>query len=128
MFGLSNLKLIAIGLALALVAGVPAWAAWKLGAANKAEEIQADADKRVEDVRKDMDQLLMKERQITDHYKGLADSGYAKLMEKIGSIKVEHVTINRNITAERAANPEFYEQQLPAGGLKQWDASRKQFQ
>ncbi len=127
MIGFGNLKLIAIAVALAAAIGGPAWAAWKLGNSSGKEEVRDDAEKQVAQMRWDMQQLLMKQTQLTDHYQGLADETYAALMEKLGNIKVEHVTITRNITTERATNPDYYEQKVPDGGIKEWEAARQLF-
>ena len=127
MIGFGNLKLIAIAVAIAAAIGVPSWAAWKLGNASGKEEVQESADKQVAQMRWDMQQLLIKQTQLTDHYQTLADDSYAKLMDKLGHIKVEHVTITKNITTERAANPDYYEQRMPDGGIKEWEAARKLF-
>ena len=49
-------------------------------------------------------------------------------LKRLDNIKVTNTTITRNITTERASNPEFYNQPLPDGGRAQWEAARKQFQ
>ncbi len=124
MFGLSNLKLIAIGIGLLGLGGIPAWAAWKLGAQSTLEE----ADNRVQAARQDMEQFMMKERQLTDYWKDLADQKYAELLHGVSNIEIKHTTITKNITVERASNPEFYEQQVPKGGVKEWHDSRQLLQ
>ncbi len=123
MFGLPNLKLIAIAIGLAVSVGAIAYPAWKLGGAH----VQEDADKRVASAQATYEQLLMKQTQLTDTYRSLADGKYDALMTKLGNIKVTHTTVTNNITKERADNPTLYNQKFNAEELKSWDAARSLF-
>lgn len=123
MFGLSNLKLIAIAIGLVVSVGAIAYPAWKLGGAS----VQADADHKVELAQQTFNQLLMKQTQLTDTYRNLADGKYDALIEKLGNIKIVHTTVTNNITKERADNPTLYNQKFNAEELKSWDAARNLF-
>lgn len=123
MFGLTNLKLIAIAIGLAVSVGAIAYPAWKLGGAH----VQADADKKVESAKATYEQMLMKQTALTDTYRDLAKTGLAALGEKIDKIKIVNTTVTNNITKERESNPAYYEQPVPPGGIKQWDTARNLF-
>jgi hypothetical protein len=123
MFGLTNLKLIAIAIGLAVAVGAVAYPAWKLGGAHE----QADADKKVAAAKATYEQMLLKQTQLTDHYRDLADGKYDALMKKLGNIKVVHTTVTNNITKERADNPALYNQKFSTQELKSWDSARSLF-
>lgn len=127
MFGLSNLKLIAIAVAAAFLIGAPAVAAWKLGGSSVKEAAQAETTRQVTQLRGEYQQLLIAQTTMTDHYRVLADSKYEALIKDLGNIQIVHTTVTHNITQERASDPKFYEQPLPSGGQKQWEAARKLF-
>lgn len=128
MFGLSSLKLIAIGIALVVFVGLPAWGAWKLGAYQVAESERTRAEKEISEFKESYARILQTQIELTDQYRDLSDNQMTKFLDKLDNIKVTNTTITRNITTERASNPEFYNQPLPAGGREQWEAARKQFQ
>ena len=129
MFGLPdlNLKLIAIAVGLAVTVGAIAYPAYKLGGSSVKEAAQADADKRVQLATETYQQLMVKQIQLTDHYRSLADTGYADLIEKITHIKVTSTTVTNNITKEVQSNPTFYNNALPDGGRQQWIDARNLF-
>lgn len=86
------------------------------------------ADKEVEQVRQDLTALMLKERQLTDHWRTQAQTSYKDLMEKVSNIKVVNTTVNRNIQVEVERNPGFYSQPLPEGGRQAWLESRSVMQ
>lgn len=125
MLGLGNLKLIAIALAAAIAIGVPAWAAWKLGAGFAREAAQEQARKEVEAVRRDAQSKFALQERLINEANARADKVYGTLLSKLSDIKVTHTTVTKEIVKEREANPAFYEQELPPGGLQQWESSRQ---
>jgi len=124
MFGLSKLQLIATVVGLAVLVGVPSVAAYRAGASSTLEEARKETQKRMDAQALAHREAMDRQRTIVDGYRELAGQNMKELLEKIDGIKVTHTTITRNIYQERQGNPEFYEQSLPEGGLKQWDESR----
>lgn len=106
----------AVAFLVAVAAGGAAWASWSYRGHL--------AEKEVDQVRLEMNQLLIKQTQLTDHYQALAQEQYGALMEKLGSLKITYTTVNTTIAAETTANPGFYNQPLPTGGRDAWLRAR----
>lgn len=127
MFGFSKLQLIAMVAGLALVVGVPSYLAYTAGAEATREQAQKESAKAIEEVVDAWSTALEQQVLLTDQYRELADGKLGELQQAVEGIKVVNTTITRNIYQERLGNPEFYEMQIPEGGLKQWDDARSLF-
>lgn len=110
---------IKIGL-LVLVLLLVAWGAWYVRGALSDRQINSAVNTAVNKVQKDLDE----ERKLRSHYQTLVDTRLSTLLDAIKGIKVEHITITRNITKEREIHREFYLQALPAGGYEEWKRAR----
>lgn len=124
MFGLGKLQLIAIVVGLAVLVGVPTVAAYRAGATSTLEEAREETAKEIERADKRHELAMQTQVELTDTYRELAYNNFQKLSDDIKGIKVTETTITRNIYQERAANPDYYEQKMPEGGIKQWEESR----
>lgn len=134
MLGLSNLKLIAIAVALLGILSVPAWVGWRMGENSVREAARKETEKQVAEVREDADQrvevqkeLLRKQIEVSNIYRNKAETTDKELLAAVKGIEIKHTTITNNIREERATNPGFYELRLPEGGIKQWEEARKLF-
>lgn len=127
MFGLSKLQLIATVVVLGLVVGVPATMAYNAGATSTLEEAREESARAIEAVREQHREAMDRQVKLTDQYRDLADEKLGQLQEAVAGIKVVNTTITRNIYQERLNNPEFYELQVPEGGIKQWEDARNLF-
>ena len=127
MFGFSKLQLIATVVVLGLAVGIPATVAYNAGATSTLEEAREESAKAIEAVRQQHREAMEKQIVLTDQYRDLADEKLGQLQQAVEGIKVVNTTITRNIYQERLNNPEFYELQVPAGGLKQWEDARNLF-
>lgn len=128
MLGLSGLKLIAIGVGAAALIGVPAWVGWSMGADSVRIEERDRADAEIAKAAAGIQERMDEQAKLTSHYKDLADEKYESLLLGLQNIRVVHTTVNNTIVEERKNNPEFYELQLPAGGIKAWEESRRLLQ
>lgn len=92
------------------------YAAWSLS--------QHFAEKKIEQVRQEMQQFLMKERQITDHYQNLADTSYHSIMESLADIAATSSSVATGLEQAREKNPEYFNQDVPKEGKELWLKSR----
>lgn len=121
----AKLKLIAILVSVTLLAGLVSWASWTIATSRTEARERKVADERVQQAMADAEERFQLQKELTTHYRGLAEDQFGKLLEKMDNIKLEHVTITRNITVERESNPEFYGTPLPEGGIQEWEAARQ---
>lgn len=121
----AKLKLIAILLSASMLAGLVSWASWSIASSRTEARERKIAEERVQQAIEDAEKRFQLQKELTTHYRGLAEEQFGKLLSKMDNIKLEHVTITRNITVERESNPEFYETPLPEGGIQEWEAARQ---
>lgn len=124
----SKLKLIAIGVVTISLVGIVSWASWSLASSRTEARERAAADIRVQEAVARVEERLQLQQELTRHFRSLAEQELSKLMHKLDNLKVEHVTITRNVTVERESNPEFYNTPLPEGGIKEWESARQLLQ
>lgn len=127
MLGLGKLQTIAIVVGLALLVGIPSVAAYRAGGDSVREEARQEAQRQIDQLTKAHDAAMDLQIAMADHYRELAGDGYARLLSAVESIQIKNVEITRNIYQERQTNPDYYEQKMPEGGIKQWEAAREQF-
>lgn len=127
MLGLGKLQTIAIVIGLALLVGIPAVAAYRAGGNSVREAARQEAQKQIDQLTIAHDAAMDAQIALTDHYRELSAQGYEKLLSAIEGIEIKNVEITRNIYQERKADPAYYEQKMPEGGIKQWEAAREQF-
>lgn len=113
-------KLGALCVLLALLGIASTYGAWKWQGANIATEV-----KKAEDAK---DEQIAQERATTKEWRDKAEQLSKQANEKKAEAKVVHATATQAVKVERAAKPEFYEQEVPDGGIKQWEAARKLMQ
>lgn len=121
----ARLKLIAILLSVSMLAGLVSWASWSIASSRTEARERKIAEERVQQAIENAEKRFQLQKELTTHYRGLAEEQFGKLLLKMDNIKLEHVTITRNITVERESNPEFYETPLPEGGIQEWEAARQ---
>lgn len=92
------------------------YGAWKWQGANIVSEV-----KKAEDAK---DEQIKQERADTKKWRDKATALTAAADAKKTQAKVVHATATQVIKQERAVNPTFYEQEVPAGGAAQWEAAR----
>lgn len=72
-----------------------------------------------------IEKQLEDERKLRAKFEDLADTKLEALLKSISNIRNEFRSITTDLAKERASNPQFYEQQLPEGGLNQWKRARE---
>lgn len=112
----TTIKLGALCVLLALLGVATTYGAWKWQGANIATEV-----KKAEDAK---DAQIQKERESTKKWRDRAVELTAQADAQKTKAQVVHATATQAIKQERAVNPTFYEQEVPAGGAAQWEAAR----
>lgn len=126
MFGLgaiaANPWFIYVKLALgALLLAGAGYIAWNIRGAIAETEKTAAVNDAVAGIQKQLEE----ERKLRAKFEDLADTKLEALLKSISNIRTEFRVITNDLTTERASNPQFYEQQLPEGGLNQWKRARE---
>jgi hypothetical protein len=111
-----SIKMYALCAGIALLGVVCTYGAWKWQGANIAIEV-----KKAEDAK---DEQIRLERTYVKKWRDRAESLRSEADAKKTQAKVVHATATQAIKVERAAKPEFYEQEVPQGGAVQWEAAR----
>jgi hypothetical protein len=115
--GLSTtIKLGALCFLLALLGVATTYGAWQFRSSMARTEV-ADAIKA-------KDAEILAERAATKKWRDSAANLRAEVDAKKTQAKVVTATVTQAVKAERAANPSFYEQEVPQGGAVQWEAAR----
>lgn len=116
----TTIKLSLLCALIGLLGVATTYGAWKWQGANIETEVKkAEAAK---------DAQILLERADTKKWRDKALSLSGPANEKKTEAKVVQATTAKAVQQERASNPSFYEQEVPAGGAEQWEAARKLMQ
>lgn len=102
------------------LAGFAAWVAWQLRSATAEQEKQMAVNIAVTNVQNKLDN----ERWLRAEYARVTDDRLQQLVKLVANIQAQRQVMTRAVATERATNPDFYKQSLPAKGYEQWKNAR----